>query len=109
MTVNTQQPVKAKMKLSRYNVMGDHCKASEEVGYYALAAAIVRQAVCDYTIAKKILAEKGTEKSKTWETRHGVFASHVIDEVQKFFRSQWFGTLCDIDPERIIKKLEARA
>ena len=28
-------------------------------------------------------------------------------EIVKFFKSEWYGVLCDIDPERILRKLGA--
>ena len=31
------------------------------------------------------------------------------NEIVKFFRSQWYSTLCDIDPQRILDKLGVRA
>ena len=48
-------------------------------------------------------------KSESWKNRYAHSAAHTKDEVVKFFRSQWFEVICDIDPDRIIKKLEARA
>lgn len=56
--------------------------------YEDLANAIVLQAVSDYRLAKKSRNE------------------HRINELLKFFRSQWFGVLTKIDPEYLILKLD---
>lgn len=44
------------------------------------------------------------------EIRHSskiIFSPDKVKyEVLRFLRSQWYGTLCDIKPERIIKKLK---
>lgn len=74
----------------------------DEIGWYALAAAIVKQAVEDWKDADKM--EKGiTRWSNTGITNPAVTKAEVV----KFFRSQWYGTLCDIDPHRILRKLGA--
>lgn len=52
--------------------------------YEKLAVAIVKQAVIDY------------RKSKDEETRKSI---------ERFFRSEWFYTLTDVDGEILIKKL----
>ncbi|MBQ6944442.1 MAG: hypothetical protein IJN43_08950 [Ruminococcus sp.] len=56
--------------------------------YKNLALAIVERAVYDYRIAKK---------SKDYETKH---------ELYRFFTSDWFKMLCDIDGKLIVKTLE---
>lgn len=81
----------------------------EDVGLYALAAAIVRQAVEDYKYADKYLKGEKQTKSTSWATRYASNAEHTKDEVVKFFKSQWYGTLCDIDPKLILKKLWVKA
>lgn len=73
-----------------------------EVGYYALAAAIVRQAVDDYRFADRLIKGDITYCS----TARAGNQHTVKREVLKFLRSQWYGVLCDIDPERIINKLK---
>lgn len=32
-----------------------------------------------------------------------------VDECRRFFRSQWFHSLCDLDPEQVINRLERKA
>jgi len=59
-----------------------------ESPYKNLALAIVERAVYDYRIAKK---------SKDYETKH---------ELYRFFTSDWFKMLCDIDGKLIVKTLE---
>lgn len=110
MTVNTQQPHKAKLNLKNVHTNRPyHGADSGEVGFQALAAAIVMQAVDDYRYADEYLKGQHATKSESWKNRYAHSAAHTKDEVVKFFRSQWFGVICDIDPDRIIKKLEARA
>lgn len=110
MTTNTQQPHKAKLNLKNVHTNRFyHGADSGEVGFQALAAAIVMQAVDDYRYADEYLKGLHVTKSESWKNRYAHSAAHTKDEVVKFFRSQWYGVLCDIDPDRIIKKLEARA
>lgn len=74
----------------------------QDVGYPALAAAIVRQAVEDYRFANKLI-RGDIQYCSTGRTGN----QHTVKrEVVTFLRSQWYGTLCDIDPERIIRKLK---
>lgn len=75
-----------------------------DTGIYALAAAIVKQAVDDYQEADRLLA--GTIR---YSSTNIVTPKKTQAEVVKFFRSQWYGTLCDIDPNRILRKLGVRA
>ena len=110
MTVNTQQPHKAKLNLKNVHTNRPyHSAESDQAGFEALAAAIVKQAVDDYRYADEYLKGQHVTKSESWKNRYAHSAAHTKDEVVKFFRSQWFGVICDIDPDRIIKKLEARA
>ena len=75
-----------------------------DTGWYALAAAIVKQAVEDYQEADRLIT------GKIKHSNSGIVFPHKTQaEVVKFFRSQWYGTLCDIDPQRILDKLGVRA
>lgn len=56
--------------------------------YEKLANAIILQAVSDYRAAKK--ARNKREQA----------------EVLRFFHSQWFGVLTEIDPEYLIRRLD---
>lgn len=54
-------------------------------------------------------ALSAVEVAKAVENAPTIAASpwhRVEDEVMRFLKSQWYGTLCDIRPERIIKKLK---
>ena len=75
-----------------------------DTGIYALAAAIVKQAVDEYRECERLL--KGEIK-----TSNITYGDPVCrqNEIVKFFRSQWYGTLCDIDPQRILDKLGVSA
>lgn len=79
----------------------------EDVGWYALAAAIVKQAVDDYRYADAYLNGEKDIKSVSWANRYAHNAECTKAEIVKFFKSQWYGILCDIDHEKILRKLGA--
>ena len=66
---------------------------SLERNYENLANAIIMQAVKDY---RNALKKPGDIES-----------AKVEREVKRFFRSGWFATLTDIDPESLIVGLDA--
>ncbi len=67
-----------------------------ETAYENLANAIVLQAVKDYRSAKAM--QRIDPKDYSARGRIGV--------IRKFFRSDWFRTLTDIDGEWLIRKLD---
>lgn len=69
---------------------------NSEDPYTRLANAIILQAVKDYRDANKKLARGKTNKN----------AEADKNEVLRFFRSDWFGALTEIDPEMLIRKLD---
>ena len=81
----------------------------DEVGYEALACAIVKQAVEDYKTADDIINGRRKISTETYANRYTSIPEAVKAEVVRFFRGQWFGVLCDIPGERIIKHLEGKA
>lgn len=83
---------------------GKNRNTNYETGIDALAAAIVKQAVEDYLDAERLLTGKIKHSSTGI-----VMPEKVQKEVVRFFKSQWYGTLCDIDPQRILDKLGVRA
>lgn len=64
--------------------------------YDELANAIVLQATKDYRDANKKL-EKGRRNQE---------AERVKNECLRFFRSQWFSVLTEIDAEFLIRRLD---
>ena len=67
-----------------------------DVGYYGLANAIIIKAIKDYRSAiKRVKKNKNDSR-----------AISRINEVRRFFRSQYFQSLCDYDGEYIIEKVE---
>ncbi|MEG1075349.1 MAG: hypothetical protein RSF84_09440 [Ruthenibacterium sp.] len=69
---------------------------------------IVLQAAYDYRKARKDI-EKARKLPPEKEEKANdliVSAQAVIDEVNRFFRSKWFGKLTMVDPEGLIYKLE---
>jgi hypothetical protein len=71
-------------------------KISEFDPYERLANGIILQAVRDYREASRKLA-KG---------RNNADAQGMKDECLRFFHSDWFSVLTDIDPEVLIIKLD---
>lgn len=63
--------------------------------YEALANAIVLNAVKDYREALQKLKKHPRNNS----------ALYTKNEVERFFRSDWYSTLISIDPEMLIEKL----
>lgn len=73
-------------------------------GYDKLRNAIIFKAVEDYRYAlsvfKKQASGKKVSKTMMWN------AEKMKNEVERFFRSQLFHELCDLDPETLIRKLK---
>lgn len=67
--------------------------------YDALANAIILQAVSDYRSALKM-------QKRHPDSRAGLSA---IREIEKFFRSDWFSDLTDLNPDYLIRKLRKEA
>lgn len=64
--------------------------------YQELANAIIKQAATDYRAALKAL-KKNPEN---------IIAQREADDVRRFFRSQWFCVLTDIDGEWLLEQLD---
>lgn len=64
--------------------------------YEKLANAIILQAVKDYRAARR--------KLKRNPRNH--LAQAEIDSIERFFRSQWYGCLTEVDGEMLIRKLK---
>ncbi len=64
--------------------------------YEDLANAIVLQAVKDYRDSLKRLKKYPNKDTDLF----------TIQEVEQFFRSDWYSTLTTIDPEILIRKLK---
>ena len=80
----------------------------DEVGLNALAAGIVQQAVEDYRDAEKKL-KNVPEFAREGDRRAYVYQLEKEKrDIVKFLKSEWYGVLCDIDPDRILKKLGVR-
>ncbi len=68
---------------------------SDITNYENLANAIILQAVKDYRMAMKCL--RANPKNRT--------ARADKDEIDRFFRSQWFMVLTSVDGEMLIRSL----
>lgn len=64
-------------------------------GYERLANAIIIQAAKDYRTAKRKLRRKPNNKEARAEA----------ESIERFFRSDWFRTLTEVDGEMILRKL----
>ena len=63
--------------------------------YEKLANAIIIQAAKDYRVAKRKLRRKpGNKDAKT-----------EAESIERFFRSDWFRALTEVDGEMLIRKL----
>ena len=62
-------------------------------GYEMLAAAVVERAVLDYKEAMENIRAK----------YNVLEAQNVIRNLDRFFRSEWFGILSDLDGEDLIE------
>ena len=65
-------------------------------GYKYLKCGIIYQAVKDYRYVLKRLKKKPTD----------IDLNIQYEELQRFFKSEWFRTLCDIDAEKIMNQIE---
>ncbi len=64
-------------------------------GYEMLAAAVVERAVLDYKQALENI-----------RTKYNVLeAQNVIRNLERFFRSEWFSILSDLDGEMLVQQL----
>ncbi len=61
-----------------------------------LANAIIMQAVKDYRTARKKLKKRPTNKD----------VELMVIDTEKFFRSDWFTALTNVDGEVILRKLQ---
>jgi hypothetical protein len=78
----------------------------DKAGCELLINEIIMQAVKDY---RKALNRKERPKGKSTEEKQSFRMAAIarIQEVERFFRSQWFGMLVDMDGEALITKLNA--
>ncbi|MBQ9644197.1 MAG: hypothetical protein IJV26_09195 [Lachnospiraceae bacterium] len=65
-------------------------------GWEDLAQAIIMKAVDDYRAARRRVRHFPDQKG----------AQATIREVERFFRSEWFEQLTDLDGEMLIRKLK---
>ena len=68
---------------------------AEEIQYDKLADAIVLQAVKDY----RVLLRKWKKNINNREIKR------ELSRIEKFFRSEWYLLLTNVDPEFLIEKL----
>ncbi len=66
-----------------------------DIPYENLANAIILQAVRDYRLALKRYSRHPEKDAFTQDK----------EELERFFRSEWFGVLTRLDPETLIRRL----
>ena len=75
---------------------------SDTEAYERLAAGIVESACRDYIAAKRtVMFAKRSRKRQD--------AEGSLIALRRFFHSQWYATLCDIDADRLISMLDEAA
>ena len=65
--------------------------------YENLANAIILLAVKDYRQALKLLSKNPHSRS----------AMAAVNKMERFFRSDWFSALCDLDGDKLLRDLRA--
>ena len=70
-----------------------------EENYEKLANAIIIQAADDYRKAAKRLKHNPNHRE----------SKETIEEVERFFRSDWYSVLTDVDGEFLLRKLKEEA
>jgi hypothetical protein len=65
--------------------------------YEELAHAIIKQAVCDYRKARRVLRENPKND----------IATNVKKECETFFLSKWFSMLTELDGKALLTRLES--
>ena len=73
-------------------------------GWLELAVEIVRMALRDYKRTLRYFKKHGMNGSK-----YCYDMVYLKRSCERFFRSQWFGILCDIDGEMLIRESDAIA
>ena len=82
---------------------------SAETGYNALIVAIIKQAVDDYKLAENKLKNPPKFSTKEEQAAYNVKWRDEQRKLVRFFRSNWYATLCDIPCETILKHLGVKA
>lgn len=75
---------------------------SDTEAYERLAAGIVESACRDYIAAKRTVMF--AKRSKRRQDAEGSLIA-----LRRFFHGQWYATLCDIDPDRLMAMLDEAA
>lgn len=78
---------------------------NEALFIHNLKTAIIFRAVEDYTTALK---DKKLGKKWTWYDGAKIPVEYAIRENERFFRSNWFTLLTDINGEMIIKTIKEK-
>ena len=73
------------------------CSSISSSGWRALAASIILQAVEDY----RRLSWRRVKRPYDLELRR------EISRIERFFRSDWFSALCDLDGNKLLTDLRA--
>ena len=73
------------------------CSSISSSGWRALADSIILQAVEDY----RRLSWRRVKRPNDLELRR------EISRIERFFRSDWFSVLCDLDGDKLLRDLRA--
>lgn len=73
-------------------------KKNELGGYERLANAIIQLAAQDYMKALRALKRNSSSR----------MAKQIVDENEKFFRSDWYMTLTNVDGDYLIRRMKEK-
>lgn len=80
-----------------------------DIGIENLRFAIVKQAILDYEGALKWLRKHGNHVEQTQGYQHSLNTRKwTKEECEYFFKSEWFGMLCDIDGEVMMRTIRKK-
>lgn len=74
-----------------------------------LRFAIVKQAVYDYTKALKWLRNPPVPQFGDYFENEKAQMERTKSECERFFRGRWYGLLCDIDGEKLMKAVRKQS
>lgn len=93
------------MSSKRYNTYRLYESTNPEAGYNSLAYAIVMQAVIDYDISMRRMLDKKFTKTYTYNERNCIY---YVQDTKRFFKSNYFGLLSDINGNLVLDKVNER-
>lgn len=88
--------------------MNQKIEILSDAGLENLRYAIIKRAMKDYHSSLKTLRNRNARKNVYESEGNYSDASVLKNECERFFRSSWFGVLCDLDGEKIMSTIRVR-